>query len=101
MAQIRTFRKNVYTYRFSTGKPKFCNDHTYQFHASESLNLIFPFLQEGGVKGGNELIHYIPPIHPFKGLPTLRPLYECLCQATLAKHEAPGNMCARSWAGMP
>ena len=40
-SQIRLLEKVVYTSRFSTRKPKPCNNHTYNFHVSGLLNLSF------------------------------------------------------------
>jgi hypothetical protein len=60
MAQIQTFRRIVYTSRFSTAKPNLCNRHIYHFQSSESLNLMFFSLfggrggRGGGLKGSNK-----------------------------------------------
>ena len=59
--RIRLLDKNVYTSHFSTRKPQVCNDHTYDVHASRSLNLIFLFVgrwegkEEGGRRGKRDV----------------------------------------------
>ena len=51
-------------------KPNSCNDHIYHFHASESPNLIFPDLEEGGDGGKRYSLKEKLHVHFARGLDT-------------------------------